>query len=62
MIIEKRKIIDLVLRLKEPIESKDVIHGLELIESIQIAEQDILNGHVIDTVDLEKEVETWFNQ
>lgn len=62
MITEKRKIVDLVLRLPDPVDTEDVVSRILLFEKLMSAENDIALENITDHKDLIKEAETWFNQ
>jgi len=62
MTIAKQQVLDLLKDLPEQVDIDEVIYRLYLRQKLELAEQDVHDGHLISHADIVKETSQWYKK
>lgn len=62
MTIAKQQVIDLLNDLPEQVDIEEVIYRLYLRQKIELAEQDVREGHLVSNAEVVKETSKWYKK
>jgi len=61
MIIEKKKLYNLIDKLPEEVDIEEIMYRLYMLEKISMAERDVTENKLFSEEQVEKEISQWFN-